>query len=347
MHIYIHVPFCDSKCGYCAFFSQIDSMDHMDSYFDSMAFEIKEGLRIHSIKNISSIFIGGGTPNLASPRHYEKIFSLLSPLYEQNIEISIESNPNSLSRQWLQEIKNMGVNRLSLGIQSFYSDKLALLERQHSPRDIEMALESASSIFDNISFDLIYDCALDSKSRLEKELEMALKLCPSHLSLYSLSIDKQSHFAINNKYEKLSKESLSSFVRDFLCDKGAKHYEVSNFALPKKCKHNLGYWSSEEYLGFGAGSVGRIGNNRFYAPKNLEAYISNPLQRKVEILSQKDLDFEEVFLGLRSIVGVRKELLESNRLELVLNEGLCFSIKDRIYAKDLFLADELALYLTP
>ncbi|RDU71580.1 coproporphyrinogen III oxidase family protein [Helicobacter aurati] len=363
MRIYIHVPFCDSKCGYCAFFSQTHQEHLIDDYFRALYHEIESNLSSYNIKHISSIFIGGGTPNLIKPQYYEKIFALLLPLcnlqdspnnkackHEDSnnsslTEITIESNPNNLGFEWLHALHSFGVNRISLGVQSFYADKLALLQREHSLQDIQYAFDVITRIFDNVSLDLIYDCQLDSQHRLQHELESALQLGISHLSAYSLSIDKDSHFAKTNQHHLLRKESLGVFVRDFLCTNGALHYEVSNFAIPKKCKHNLGYWNSEEYLGFGASAVSRVGQNRKYAPKNLQKYIANPLHKTIEKLSKTDLEFEEIFLGLRSEVGVRETLLNQEKLPIVLNNKLCYKKDSRIYANNLFLADELTLYL--
>ncbi|STQ86991.1 coproporphyrinogen III oxidase family protein [Helicobacter muridarum] len=350
MRIYIHIPFCDSKCGYCAFFSQTNQEYLIQDYFKALYKDIQYTLAIHNITYISSIFIGGGTPNVVPARYYESIFELLMPLCNienanSSIEISIESNPNTLTQEWLETLCYFGVNRLSLGVQSFYSDKLILLQRAHSPRDIAHSFDLATRFLDNISLDMIYDCSLDSKFRLQDELAMALNLGISHISAYSLSIDKDSSFAKTNSNHLLRQESLGYVVRDFLCLNGALHYEVSNFALPKKCQHNLGYWNSEEYLGFGASAVSRVGTKRTYATKNLQGYIANPSYRIIEELSLRDLEFEEIFLGFRSEVGVRRKLLNQERLNIALSNNLCLEKDSRVYSKDFFIADELALYL--
>ena len=135
-------------------------------------------------------------------------------------------------------------------------------------------------------------------------------------------------------------------VRDFLQKKGFRQYEVSNFSYKNKCRHNLGYWQGKSYLGVGASSVGRVDSVRYFATPNLEQYITNPFQRKEEALSQNDLNFESIFMGFRSEIGVEKSLLNQAKLQYVIESNLCYEYDNRIYANDFFLADSIALYLT-
>lgn len=346
MHLYIHIPFCDSKCGYCAFFSKTNQNHLLAPYFESLLLDLKHQIQQFCVHKISSIFIGGGTPNIADSKYYAPIFEILLPLCQKDCEITLEANPNLLKKDWLLDLKSFGLNRLSMGVQSFYEDKLKLLERNHNQKDIFNAFDIALNSLENVNIDLIYDCVLDSKERLYNELQSALQLGITHLSAYSLSIDSHSSFAKHNRNDTQSKQSYGEFVRDFLTSFGFLQYEVSNYSPHKKCQHNLGYWQNHEYLGVGASAVGRIGNHRYNGFMNIESYIKTPLQKNIEVLSQKDLEFEEIFLGLRSEVGVRREILDSKKLDIVLDEKLCFESKNRIYAKDFFNADNLALYLS-
>lgn len=344
--LYIHIPFCDSKCGYCAFFSQVNKENMITPYFQALLKDIKHTLKHFSVKKITSIFVGGGTPNFVDSKHYKEIFNLLMPLCVNDCEITFEMNPNLITHAWVKEIKGLGANRLSIGVQSFYDDKLQMLERVHSYDDIFRAFDIAYKHVENISLDLIYDCKLDTNKRIEYELESALKLPINHLSAYSLSIDSNSRFGDRKAYSLQSRESFGVFVRDFLQKKGFRQYEVSNFSYKNKCKHNLGYWNGEAYLGVGASSVGRVDSVRYFGAANLEQYIANPLQRKEEVLSQNDLNFESIFMGFRSEIGVEKSLLNKAKLKYVIESNLCYEYDNRIYANDFFLADSIALYLS-
>ncbi|RDU65289.1 coproporphyrinogen III oxidase family protein [Helicobacter didelphidarum] len=346
MHLYIHIPFCDSKCGYCAFFSEVNKLELIAPYFTALKKDLLHQLNSYNIKNISTIFIGGGTPNIVDSSYYYELFEILLPLCEKNCEINMESNPNLLKKSWLLELQSLGLNRLSMGVQSFFTDKLQLLERQHNQKDIYYAFDLARTYFDNISLDIIFDCVLDTQERLQTELESALNLGVNHLSAYSLSVDSHSRFSLNNRHDTCSTISYASFVRDFLDSQGLKQYEVSNYARNKKCLHNLGYWSGDEYLGIGASAVGRIGTTRYSGINKIESYIHNPLQKRIENLSSKELEFEAVFLGLRSEIGVQKELCKAEKLEILFSENMIFEKQGRIYANDFFLADSLALYVT-
>lgn len=346
MILYIHIPFCDSKCGYCAFFSQINKEDLIEPYFQALLKDLKHHIRYFKVQNITSIFVGGGTPNLVDSKYYIPIFTLLEPFLTNDCEITFEANPNLLTQSWLLETKQLGLNRLSFGVQSFYDDKLQILERTHKKDDVLMAFNIASKYINNMSLDLIYDCKFDTKERMLYELESALKLPINHLSAYSLSIDSHSRFGDNEAYHLQAKESFGIFIRDFLQSKNFMQYEVSNFAYTNKCKHNLGYWSGSEYLGIGASAVGRVGYMRYSAAANIEQYIAQPLERKKEILSQEDLNFENVFMGLRSEIGVKKTLLKQDKLQYAITGNLCIEKNGYIYTNDFFLADSLALYLT-
>lgn len=363
----------------------------IESYFAALEIDLKTQLKfaqnLGKFKKINSVFIGGGTPNMADSKFYKNIFKILESNLEQNCEISIESNPNLLTKNWLNDMQKMGVNRLSMGVQSFFSDKLALLERNHSPQDVTNALNIAQNSIENFSIDLIFDCKIDSFSRLEQELEMAVKLAPAHISAYSLSLDSNSKFGDSKRQDLLVQnaessldsngqniESFGYFVRDFLGANGFLQYEVSNYARLKKCTHNLCYWRGDEYLGVGAGGVGRldsmidfmesnlvdsikdsiqdsiknkklIHSTRYSGIKNIESYIKNPLLKHKEFLSQNDINFEQIFLGFRSEVGVPHALCNPQKAEILLQENMCHKKGDKIYANDYFLGDSLSLFV--
>ncbi len=336
--IYIHIPFCDSKCGYCSFNSFTDKSS-VELYFDKLFLQLENQLGL--IENIDSIYIGGGTPSSVEFKHYEKLFKLLPKVKE----FTVEANPNSASKEWLKEMKNHGVNRISFGVQSFNDEKLKFLTRIHDSEEAVRAVERTyNSGFDNISVDLIYNTALDTKKLLENEIKAVEKLPVTHVSAYSLTIEKNSKF--ENRFDKANEdEELSRFFINKI-DKKFKQYEISSFG--RESIHNRGYWEYKEYLGIGAGAVGRIGNKRYYPNKNLEKYIENPLQYDVETLEENEIKNEKIFLGLRSCVGVDKTLFnkqEIAKIQTLLNDGYLYEKDEKIYNNNYLIADEIALWV--
>lgn len=272
MLLYLHIPFCASKCGYCTFNSYPISQDDalIVHYFDALKNEI-EAKKEHLSKNtIKTLYIGGGTPSLAHANHYEKVFEILHPYISETTELSIEANPESLTKEWAAKMQAMGINRLSIGVQSFQSDKLKLLQREHSEYDIQKCVAVAKEAgMRNISIDLIYGTIFDTVAFLESEIEKALALDVEHISAYCLSIEEGGGLDVS-----VSDDDVESakYLAARLRESGFEWYEVSNFGK-KKSLHNLGYWMGEEYLGIGAGAVGYVDNTRYTNTKNPKKYI--------------------------------------------------------------------------
>lgn len=346
MQIYIHIPFCQSKCPYCAFGSFSDKSDLIQSYFNALTKDIIHNLSKFKHKKISSIFIGGGTPSCVEACFYTDIFELLSPYLEINAEITVEANPNSANLIWLKNMRKFGVNRISFGAQSFDEKKLKFLGRFHDKQAVFKSVQDAKSAgFDNINIDLIYGTKLDNKKLILNECENINKLEITHISAYSLNIEKNTPFFKNPNFAKDS-VILAKFLFKILHEAGFKQYEISNFG--KICKHNLGYWQKNDYIGFGAYSVGSIKNTRFQA-QDLKKYISNPLFREIEILSPNQIKMEKIFLGFRSIVGVELEIFdekELKKIEILEKSNKVFIENNRVFNKNFLLADEISLYLT-
>lgn len=342
--LYLHIPFCPSKCGYCAF-NSFSGLEYLkNAYVQALIQDIQESLKNAPL--LSSIFIGGGTPNTLEVEHYHAIFNAIvtHAHLALDIEITLEANPNLLSLAWCQALKQLGVTRLSLGVQSFFEDKLAFLQREHSHLDIFRALDMGyKSGIENLSIDLIYNTPLDTKKRLEQEVQHACKLPINHLSAYSLTLEDNTKLAQNVQPKDLLQ--LDTFLKAQLETHGFEQYEVSNYAKTYMCRHNLGYWQGLEYLGCGAGAVGRIKNQRLFKAKDIKAYIANPLYAKAETLSPADLWFESIFLGLRCILGVDTRLLKPTHIKTLLDEQICYSHRQRLVAHDFFLADAIALWI--
>ena len=351
MQIYIHIPFCVSKCPYCAFGSFEDKSNLIQTYFKALKDDILHNFINSNLQNkqISSIFIGGGTPSVANAKFYAPIFELLGPYLEKNAEISSEANPNSANLAWLSQMRSFGLNRISFGAQSFDETKLKFLGRIHNSNQIYKAVQNANLAgFENINLDLIYGTKFDNKKLLLNEIQNIAKLPVNHISAYSLSIEGNTKFANKPNYAK-SSPNLAKFLFKQLANLGFLQYEISNFAKNNQiCKHNFGYWNKNDYLGFGAYSVGSMGNTRFNA-LNLQNYLKNPKFRKIENLSPSQIKTEKIFLGLRSIVGVELKIFDESQLEKIkiLKKSNKIYIKNgKIFNKNFLIADEISLYLT-
>ena len=340
------MPFCESKCPYCAFGSSDDEFSKVSAYFKALCLDLNFQLKSQNVKEISTIFFGGGTPSAVNAKLYDDIFSILAPLCTPKTEITLEANPNSANLSWLKHIKNLGANRISFGAQSFFEDKLKFLGRIHSKEQIFKAVENAHAAgFKSINLDLIYDTKFDTKKRLLAEVENLKSLAITHLSAYSLILEENTPFAGKKSYKKDS-DTLAKFMIEQIQRAGFWQYEISNFG--QICKHNLGYWQGKNYLGVGAFSVGFKDATRYYAKSSIDAYITQPMHREREILSQSELAREHIFLGLRSIVGVEAGRLNEAQKKranlLVENEKLLFK-NGKFYNPNFLLSDEIALFI--
>ena len=350
MLVYIHIPFCDSKCSYCAFNSYVDKFHLKEKYmsalkkqlvFELQRFQAKE-------KSIETIFIGGGTPSTVAPELYKDIFDLLSPYLVIDAEITSEANPNSATKEWLSGMRALGVDRISFGTQSFNKEKLKILNRAHTAQMSIDAVNNASQIgFKNISLDLIYATLGDTKELLKNDIQTAFSLPINHISAYALSIEEGTAF---ENRPQMSKEqlSLTKWIFQEIQEHGFTQYEISNFGTYRSL-HNLGYWQYKDYIGAGAGAVGKRGHTRFYPQSDIEKYIKDPLFIEEENLHVEDQRLEKIFLGLRSCIGVNKEVLnkeETKRASLLVDEKKLEDNNNILYNPDYLLADEIALFLT-
>lgn len=350
MHLYLHIPFCESKCHYCAFTS-LQKKDYEEAYFQALQKDINFHFSQYNIakKSIKTIFIGGGTPSIIAAKYYETLFKFLQDFLAQNAELSIEANPNSSNFLWLKTLREFGINRISFGIQSFNEEKLHFLGRIHGTKEIFYSLENAFKAgYKNINADLIYDTKLDTKKMLDSELLHLAKLKPllSHISAYALSIEDNTKFAKKKNVKKNAEILTKHFIKG-IENLGFKQYEISNFG--KKCQHNLAYWQGKEYLGCGLSAVSFFDKKRLYTARNLGHYLQNPTLRTTEHLSLQELNFEHLFLGLRSVVGIEKKRL--NAQQLTKATWLCkakklFAKNERFYNANFLISDELALYLS-
>ena len=349
MLIYLHIPYCDSKCHYCSFNTYVDKFETQSQYMKALYQQLTFELQRFDAKpqSIETLFIGGGTPSTVSPELYAPIFELLHPYLQENAEITTEANPNSATKSWLEGMKNLGVNRVSFGVQSFNAQKLKALNRAHNPQQAKDAILYAKKLgFEHLSLDLIYNYQDDTKELLLSDIKEAFSLPIDHISAYELTIEDGTKFS-NTPEVRQEDENLAFFVTDEIEKRGFKAYEISNFGTYQS-RHNKGYWEIKNYIGAGAGAVGFLKDRRYYPQPNIEAYVANPLNITEEPLTADELLTERIFLGLRSSVGVEKSLLSDKMIEKA--NILCEKKKllcdgTHYYNNNFFLSDELALYI--
>lgn len=348
MLLYIHIPFCDSKCSYCAFNSYVDKFSQRERYMDALGVQLETELirfNVSASNPIETVFIGGGTPSTVDPRLYVPIFERIAPFLQPDAEITSEANPNSATQEWLEGMYALGVNRISFGVQSFNDEKLKTLGRAHNTQHALEAIKNASKIgYEHLSLDLIYGVQGDTKELLRSDIDQAFELPIDHISLYSLTIEEETAF---EKSPEMASEQLdlTQWLFDEISAKGFEHYEISNFGKYKS-EHNIGYWEHKPYIGLGAGAVGFLGSTRFYPTPDIEAYIDAPATIKEEILNESELLNEKLFLGFRSCVGVDETLMSKPQLaqaKILLEGGLLTYTNGHYHNPNFLLADEITL----
>jgi oxygen-independent coproporphyrinogen-3 oxidase len=317
----------------------------MQALYTQLTFELK---RFKAEKeSIETFFIGGGTPSTVSPELYVPIFKLLKPYLKKDAEITTEANPNSATKEWLKGMYDLGVNRVSFGVQSFDADKLKALNRAHNPQQAKEAIAHAHLLgFEHISLDLIYNYQGDTESLLLNDIKTAFTLPIDHISAYELTIEDGTKFSSTPEVRQ-DDENLAFFVTDEIEKRGFKAYEISNFGTHQS-KHNKGYWEIKDYIGAGAGAVGFLKDRRFYPTTAIETYIENPILVTEEILTSEELLTEKIFLGLRSNIGIEKSSLSVDMIKhanLLCEEKKLSASDTHYYNENFFLSDEISLYI--
>lgn len=348
MLLYIHIPFCDSKCSYCAFNSYVDKFSLRKDYMDALQLQLPREFKrfgVSSENRIETVFIGGGTPSTVEPSLYRPLFEAIAPFLAEDAEITSEANPNSATREWLEGMHALGVNRLSFGVQSFDDTKLRTLGRAHNTAHAVQAIRNAADVgFKHLSIDLIYGVEGDTQELLERDIDTAFSLPIDHISLYALTIEEATAF--EKTPEKAQERlELTHWLFNRIAEQGFEQYEISNFGRYHS-RHNLGYWEHKPYIGLGCSAVGFLNTQRFYPSNSVEGYIADPLFVHAEALSDSDLLSEKLFLGFRSCVGVDETILNARQKEqadLLCTAKLLEHRNGRYYNTDFLLADEIAL----
>ena len=285
--LYIHIPFCKKKCEYCDFYSKCD-ISKADKYVKALVAQMKEYSTGANSYIVDSIYIGGGTPSVLKPKLFKKLFSGIYQNFKviRTAEITVELNPNSVSRRLLKTLKRCNVNRLSFGVQSAHDDELRMLGRLHRFEDVKKSYYLARKVgFNNISMDIMYSLPDQTTQSLMETLDDVIEMGPDHISLYSLKIEEGTPFYDKRDSLRLpdDEEDVDMYFSSIekLKNAGYTHYEISNFAKPGfECKHNLKYWNCDEYLGLGPAAASYYGGRRFTVIRDLDAYINAVLKKK-------------------------------------------------------------------
>ena len=334
LSLYIHFPWCERKCPYCDFNShQVkDGGFNEGRYIEALVADLQTELPNVWGRRVHTIFIGGGTPSLLSPKGLDNLLSHVRALIpiEPHAEITLEANPGSVESGKFAEFASIGINRVSLGIQSFNPDHLKALGRIHNQQDARRAIEIAHNHFERINIDLMYALPKQTLHEAQADLQEAMSFDVSHLSLYHLTLEPNTYFASHPPQLPHDDESDAMFesALETLAANGYARYEVSAYSKPKQqCKHNLNYWEFGDYIGIGAGAHGKISYpdrvTRQIRERHPETYMSKITEQghaviQNRLLTQDDLPFEFMLGALRLIDGVPTAMF-SERTDLGLN----------------------------
>lgn len=336
--LYLHIPFCKQACYYCDFHFSTNQSQKSE-LVEQISHELYLQRNYLQGEPIETIYFGGGTPSLLTAKELEILFSAIYKFYPvaENPEITLEANPDDLTPEKLAEIRSSGINRLSIGIQSFDEKILRFLNRAHTKQEALLCVEAAQKAgIPNLSIDLIYSIPGQDDELLRKNLATAIKLKPTHISAYSLTLEEKTVFGRWASHGKLTamEENLSAsqfeIVMDTLIHHGYRHYEISNFCLPGyESKHNTSYWQQKKYLGVGPSAHSFDTDSRQYNISNNPLYIKalhdNRIPFEREVLTRENKINEYLFTSLRTDRGcslthlslqLQHDLLKSNALYL-------------------------------
>lgn len=342
--LYIHIPFCLSKCAYCDFNSYADKWQFVSEYVSAV---LKEAEKFKG-QVVDTVYIGGGTPTALPEKELCRLLSGITELFDikKNSEFTVEMNPETADKGYLSRLRNLGVNRISMGAQSFDNGLLKTLGRVHTAEKTVEAVKLVKEAgFENISLDLMFSLPGQSPAQWQETLEKAVECGVNHISCYGLKIEEGTAFyekGIQPLPDELDREMYHAAIR-FLEDKGFFQYEISNFAKPgKESRHNLKYWHCEEYFGLGAGAHGYLSFDgefvRNFNVNSVEEYIrlikeqGNAVCEKT-FLTAEDMKIEKIIMGLRLTEGVEENFVRD--VEVYINGGfmekkngkICFTEK--------------------
>lgn len=382
--LYIHSPFCLKKCSYCNYMTRVYREERAEPFIQALKEEIQLIATEHGPLPLKTIYLGGGTPSLLSLKQLSSLFSCLDSSFDLTSveEITLEMNPKGITKEYLLGLRELGVNRLSLGIQSFAPSLLSLLGREHSPREGEETFQLAREAgFHTINVDLIFAIPGQRMKDWEETLERAVRLSPEHLSLYNLQVEEGTRlhqWVKDGSIEVIREEmdyAMYTLGISYLKERKYEHYEISNFSLPgRRGLHNLLYWKNRDYIGLGPGAYGHYGGERYGNSSSLREYYERVKRGERPVSyrhrpSLKERLEESMFLGLRlleegvscreveEILGIdpfycyREEIedLEKKRLVKIRGESLALTKRGLMIANQVmaaFLKEELGAETT-
>ncbi len=343
--LYVHFPFCEKKCNYCDFYS-VAGLSQKGDYVHALCRELSS----YGRESIDTVYFGGGTPSLMTPDELEKIMACIKVSFDldKNAEITLEANPSSIDDK-LSAFHEIGINRLSLGVQSFNDNELSMLGRAHSSNDAISTIEKAKKAgFDNLSLDLMFAIPKQTVNSFEKTLDVATSLSVEHISVYALGIEEKTVFGIKQKRGEnlfLPNEDEEAEMYLLACDKlgkaGYEHYEISNFTKTRPSRHNLKYWQSEEYIGIGASAHSYYKGERYSTPSSVKLFLEGSQKEDCYKNTALDRAEEFIFLSLRLKDGLNLRRLENEHsvklttafhelIPQLVNQGLCNYSSEKI-----------------
>lgn len=321
--VYIHIPFCVKKCDYCDFLSYPSNEEARKEYLGMLLSEIRTCAWATEGVSVPTIFIGGGTPSLLSGEEISEIMEAVRSVFEieENAEITMEANPGTLTAEKLAGYKDAGINRLSIGLQSAQNEELKLLGRIHTYEEFLESFQLAREAgFTNINVDVMSALPGQKLSTYEDTLKKVCELKPEHISAYSLMIEEETPFYERYKEDEEIREkggqpkvlpsedeerAMYEATKKILAQYGYERYEISNYAKAGyECKHNIGYWIRENYIGFGLGAASLYDNVRYSNKDSLWLYMHGENRKTAEAISENGQMEETMFLGLRMDIGV-------------------------------------------
>ena len=318
--LYIHIPFCRSKCDYCDFYSLAGREAQMDEYLKALLAHIRETAPLAHGISVDTIYFGGGTPSFYGEKRLMEVLHLLRKLFsvERGAEITLEANPDSVTKKGLKKLRRAGFNRVSLGMQSADAGELVCIHRPHTPEQTAEAVMAARAAgFQNLSLDLIYGLPGQTLDSWKASVECALELSPQHLSCYGLKVEDGTPLAERvRRGEALPDDEMQAdsylWMVERLQEAGYVQYEISNFALPGyESRHNLRYWLNRPYIGFGPGAHSDFGGRRYSYIRDLDGYIKGvrnggALLEEDDLIPQRERSSEYLMLRLRTAQGVEE-----------------------------------------
>ncbi|CUM93630.1 Oxygen-independent coproporphyrinogen-III oxidase [Turicibacter sanguinis] len=357
--LYIHIPFCDHICTYCDFPKLLTKGQRHAEYIEALIQELKLYQQNVGFSNLQSIYIGGGTPTALSVEQIQPVFDFLTEQIQMNQiqEFSIEANPENLTRDKIQYLKAQGVNRFSLGVQTFHESLLKRIGRKHQAQEVIQAVANLKQCgIKNINLDLIYAIPGQTLDELRDDLRQVISLEVEHISAYSLIVEEhtQLYLAYMRDQIELTDNEIEAKMYEVtietLTEAGYEHYEISNFAKSKPSLHNQWYWKNETYIGVGLGAHGYVKGQRYQNTRSINTYIELLKDGKLPMieshaLTKEEMIEEEMFLGLRLLKGVNLKAI-SDKYDVNIDEiyGKAF---EELIQKGYLEQKELNVRLTP